>query len=212
MEELYNYAIHPYSLLYSILLLIALVYWVIAILGVVDLNIADVDVDLDLDIDIQGDVESGIEAQGGGFWIEVLGFFHFGKLPFMLIFTCFIFFQWAASILIHHLITEDLIITLLLCIPSMMLCLFLSKIVLQPLLPLFEKMMKEEKDVNYIGKQGVVKFPAYGSKLGQAEVKIEDKHLRIKITPAKNQELKRGDRIEILQTLDSKQGFIVKKI
>ena len=76
MNELIQLALHPFNIVYTMLLIIAVLYWLTVIIGVLDINALDINFDLDVDSDIDIDGEMNAGGGIGG----ILQFFNFDFL------------------------------------------------------------------------------------------------------------------------------------
>ena len=74
MSDLYNAAFSPVNLPYSILMIFISVYWMLVIIGLLDIDLFDLDLDTDADLDVDGDL-----GDVGGF--SVLSFLNIGEAP-----------------------------------------------------------------------------------------------------------------------------------
>ena len=98
MAELMTLALLPINLVFTLLLLMVILYWIIVILGVLDVDLFQVDLsdfDADGDLGVDGDVH-GVGASLSG---SVLHFFHVGEVPVMVLFSLFVLSLWAGSVL-----------------------------------------------------------------------------------------------------------------
>lgn len=129
MSETIRLAFTGFNLLPSGLLCLILFYWVIMILGMVDLDLFDFDVDTDLDVDVDVDVDVGIDVDAdvdvdvdvdadvdvdvdadtdmdmhaggsGGLFNSILLFLNLGHVPFMVIFSFLVFIVWIIAMLV----------------------------------------------------------------------------------------------------------------
>ena len=64
MKELWDLAIGPQVLPFTLLLLPVFLYWLLAALGTLDLDFLNVDLDADVDMDVDGDLD--VDAAGVG--------------------------------------------------------------------------------------------------------------------------------------------------
>ena len=62
MKEIIEAAFSPVNIIPTILLLFVLFYWIIVIVGVINMDFLDVDVDMDADIDLDVDVDADIDV------------------------------------------------------------------------------------------------------------------------------------------------------
>ncbi len=92
MVELMTLALSPINLVFTLLLLMVILYWIIVILGVLDVDLFQIDVsDFDADVDVNG---AGASLSG-----SVLHFFHVGEVPVMVLFSLLVLSLWAGSVL-----------------------------------------------------------------------------------------------------------------
>ena len=93
MMELVEHAFSGVNLLYTILLMMVLVYWLIVILGLIDLDAFDLDLD--------ADVDGGLDAHEGGFsW---LAYFNVGEAPIMFFVSIVTLVMWVVSMQVNTL-------------------------------------------------------------------------------------------------------------
>ena len=100
MQELFQVAVHPLNLVYTVLVALVVLYWLSVILGAIDISAFDFDLDTDLDVDVDADVDTDISVDG---WLATaLHFFHFDRLPFMLVMSLVILSAWSMTVLTNH--------------------------------------------------------------------------------------------------------------
>jgi hypothetical protein len=97
MSDLLHVAFMPVNLLFTVLLLLVLVYWIMVILGALDFDFLDIDFDTDADIDVDADVD--MDIQGGGILRSLLEFFYVGEIPVMVLVSVFALCAWVVSVL-----------------------------------------------------------------------------------------------------------------
>lgn len=219
MLELLHAAISSVNIIYTILLAVVLIYWTSIIIGVLDISAfdidvdVDVDVDLDVDIDVDADVDVDADSEvGSGAWFAgALHFFNFGKLPFMVIMSFVILFQWAMALLAnHHFGHGSIIFSLVTILPILFVSLLTTKVITTPLIPFFAKLNTAEEAVNYIGKIGTLILPPTRKKAGQAEVIENGNPLIISVKANEDEPLpNKGDEIIIISEAENKAYFII---
>ncbi len=222
MMELLQAAVSPVNIIYTILLAVILIYWTSIIIGVLDISAFDIDVDMDvdvdLDVDIDVDADVDVDADGdvgsGGWFAGALHFFNFGKLPFMVIMSFIVLFQWAMALLVnHHFGHGSVIFALVAALPILFVSLSMTKVITTPLIPVFAKLDTAEKPVNYIGKTGTLILPPTREKVGQAEVIEEGNPLIISVKASEEQVLpKKGDTIVVISQAENKAHFLIEKL
>lgn len=216
MNELIQIAFSPMNVAYTFLLILVVLYWLMIILGAMDFGAFDIDFDLDVDadIDVEVDVDADLGTSGIGGFAGVLQFFNFGKLPFMVIMSFVILFSWTGSILANYYIGKgSFLFVIALIIPNLLVGLFLAKFITKPLIPIFEKMEAGIDPVDYVGMLCKIILPATNTKMGQAEVLVDDNRLLINVKMEKENKdsLEKGAEALILRKQKNKPYYIIQK-
>ena len=216
MHELIQAAFAPNNIVYTTLLIVVLLYWMTVIIGALDISSFDIDFDMDADMDIDADIDADMDTDidgGSGSWLfEAVQFFNFGKVPFMIIMSFVILFQWAISMLLSHYMGDDSIwFALAMFLPMLFVSLVLTKIVTTPLVPVFKNMNEGEEQIDYIGETCKVLLTTQHDKMGQAEVIFNNNPLLINVkTDNENTTLKRNDEALIIDKTEN--YFIIQKL
>ena len=94
--EIPQLALQPANIFFTVFLFLMILYWIMVVLGALDLEFLDIDLDTDseLDIDADGDLEIT-----GGFFEGFLAFFYLGKIPVMIVFSVLAICMWVTSII-----------------------------------------------------------------------------------------------------------------
>lgn len=226
MYELYEAAFSGVNVVYTTLLLLTVVYWLIVILGIIDLDTFDLDLDLDLDVDadVGGfdadggvDVDGGIEGTAGGFsW---LAFFNVGEAPIMIFISIVALSMWIVSIQLNHWIEAygpswmndyQGWVAAGLVVPNFVFSLFVAKFLLLP-----AKRLRERKPqlTKLVGKVGNVTSLEITDQIGRVELPKHEGSLILNARTRGGEVLKKGDAAEILERVESRNGehFIVTK-
>ncbi len=222
MLELLNAAVAPESIVYTILLGLAILYWIFVIIGALDFSTFDfdLDADLDMDIDVDAEIDVDVDADGdvvtGGSWMAgFLHFFNFGKMPFMVIFTILITSCWAISIIANHYFGGgSILFALALFFPNLFVSLLLTKIISTPLLPLFKHFDSAEEPIEYVGLTCELTLPASNTEAGQAEVVVDGKYLLISVLAQEetNHNFFKGDKALICGKQNEKPIYLIKQL
>ncbi|GAB5553454.1 MAG: hypothetical protein Sapg2KO_30450 [Saprospiraceae bacterium] len=220
MQDLWLAAFEPVNLLYTILLGFVLLYWLSVLLGAIDLGAldfdidADLDVDLDVDVDIDADLDVDAETGGnlGGF-AGFLHFFNFGKMPFMIVMTFVVFPAWMMSIGLNEYFGNGRWwFALAMFIPIIFFSLIIGKILTMPLVPIFARMNKTAKPIDYIGLICKLRLPASASRFGQAEVMIDGSSLLIEVkTESDETPIKRGETARVIGKTEDKRYYLIRR-
>lgn len=179
------------TVFYSGLLLLVVLYWLSAVLGVVDIDSADVDADLDADADT--DVFAG--------WLSR---FKLDGIPLTITLSFIVLVSWVICFLAIHFIYPLLPETWIqimvgfwvLIIAPVIAALMVSPL-LQPLKPLFRKQLVTS-NTDLVGQYAMVRSGKVTATFGEAEFKDGGAGLIIKIRAAEPNQISRGDQVALL--------------
>ncbi len=189
MKELFEFSFSLINIIPTAFLLLITIYWIIVLIGMIDISTidididldadADIDIDIDADIDVDVDVDTDIDADtdvsvgGHGFGIQVLAFFNVGKLPLMILLSFVAIALWLITIYTNYYFNiSSTAIALLLLIPAIFLSLFIAKIITQPIAKLFSKVEEGTgKPEDFRGKTAVTRFSCNENSDGQIELR-----------------------------------------
>ena len=222
MQELLQVAVAPENIVFTILLVVVLMYWLTVLIGVLDFGSfdldfdfdADVDVDVDMDVDV--DTDTHVDSGHGPGWIAgALHFFNFGRLPFMVMMTFLILMMWSISILTNYYWGQgSLAFAAAMFFPNLFVSLLVSKVISSPLVPIFKKLDGAVDPVDYVGLTCKMILPASSTQVGQAEVMLEDDSpllISVKVEENANPILK-GENAVILRSSDDERYYIVRHL
>ncbi len=217
MKELFDLSFTPENLLPTILLTFVAVYWLVFLVGLLDLSFLDfsldkdldldLDVDIDMDADLDGDLDADKDVSKGasassyspGFGTRILLFLNLGDVPIMAFMTFFSLFFWGGAILSHYYWSKDsLLLSILATLGSAIVAAFLTKAITQPFRKFFRALNADEKPINLTGQIGRVEIGTSGDRLGQADVFVQERHLLINIKSEGGGRMDRGIQCLIL--------------
>lgn len=206
MQELLQAALHPYNILYTGLLGIVLIYWLTVIVGAMEMDAIDMNWDADAD--------AGHIDTDHGWFVGALHFFHFDRLPFMVVMSLVVVAGWALSILTNHYWgAYTSTFALVMAGPILLAALIIAKVISYPLLPLFAATNTAVADVEYIGRVCRVKLPPEGDKFGQAGVAHSGDELLIHIKAARDgTALHVGQQARIVSLTDDQRYWLVEPL
>jgi len=216
MTELFQAAFSAENIIYTVLLVLVIIYWLSVILGALDMNVFDfdIDVDADLDVDLDADVDGGVETNG---WLAgALRFFNFGKLPTMVILSFAILFAWMINLLVNHYFGGgSLVFALMLMIPNLFIGLVLTIAITTPLVPVFQQLNTPEEEIDFAGMKCKLTITADKNKKGQAEVIHKNRSLLVYVKVDKDEEgiekIKKGEDAIILRPSKDASYFFIRK-
>ena len=180
MFELLEAAVAPPNLLYTILLALMLLYWVLVLIGGISSETFEffgmevgTDADSDVDVDASADIDDpGLEAGHGSPLGSVLHFFYIGDIPLMIILSILILSMWTMSMVVNHLLGNVAgWVALLLFPPLLVAGLAATRTVLMPFVPYLKKVLAQKGDrIELVGKRCVIRSLEATATHGQAEV------------------------------------------
>ncbi|MCB9233483.1 MAG: DUF1449 family protein [Bacteroidia bacterium] len=194
-----------YNIIPTILLGVVLLYWLVFLIGLADLDFLHIDfdshaeVDLHADVDAHADVDSDAGHSSGGLH-GVLSIFGLGKVPLMIWFSFFALLFWGSSLAINHFTQElGVLIHMLLLIPLFLVIAFVTRFVTAPFAKLFKSLDAVAKPLDLVGKIGMVTIGSSSTRMGQVEVRIDGDVIRVNAKVHGSHQMKRGDEAVIFE-------------
>ena len=173
MSELLDVAFMPVNLVFTVLLGLVLVYWIMVILGAMDFDFLDIDFDTDTDVDMDADTD--MDIQGGGVLRGFLEFFYVGEIPVMVLVSVFALCIWVISVLGNYYLnpTGSVILSLPILAGNLIVSCFLVKIMAVPLRKLFKSFDTDPNaTLNVMGRIcRIVTTEVTNARMGQGEIK-----------------------------------------
>jgi hypothetical protein len=191
----------------SVLLLCVCVYWVLMIVGAVDLDFLDIDVDLDLDIDVDAD-PSILE-----FGFVPLKFLNIGSVPTMVWGSIFALVCWMVSRLWNSPLphpsfewtSDSLAIMRDFGVAAM-----LTKMITQPMRGRFDP-VEPNKAEDLIGQTCIVTTSEVTETFGEAEFATEGAPLRLNVRNGKG-DISKGDTVLITYFRNETNEYLVERM
>ena len=168
-------AFMPVNVVLTVLLILVVLYWLMVIIGALDIDLFDFDIDVDADADVDFDADADVDADfaGGGFLRGLLEFFYIGEVPVMILFSILILCMWMISMAANQFLNPagSMLIALPIFAGNVFVSVFITKVVFMP----FENLIKSfNEDANatrvVIGRICVVTTTQVSDKMGQAEM------------------------------------------
>lgn len=206
MLELLEFSITGVNVIPTVLLIFVIVYWLIVILGVIDID--TVDIDLDVDVDVDADID--VEVELGGL-ASVLSFFNIGHMPLMIFITFFSLPLWVASILINDFLgIQSFLPGLITFIPIFIGSLFMAKFLTIPIAKFYRKIRQDTEAVKYIvGQICVAKLPISDRSLSQAEIKVNGTSVLINAKTRNGLSIAKGEQALVIEHNEGKKYYYV---
>jgi len=174
MSELLDVALMPANLVFTVLLGLVLLYWIMVILGALDFDFLDIDFDTDGDVDVDMDADADMDIQGGGVLRSVLEFFYVGEIPVMVLVSVFALCLWVISVLANYYINPkgSLLLSLPILAGNLIVSCMLVKIMAVPLRKLFKSLEADPNATrNVMGRIcKIVTTEVTNGRIGQGEI------------------------------------------
>lgn len=202
MDRFYEIVSSFPTVLFSVFLILSIFYWLLAVLGLVDIDILDMDVgDIDADLPTSGNHDlTNLNVMSG--LLLKLGL---NGVPITIVITLIALIGWVISFLavyfIYPLIPLSLIQFLLgigILIGTLYIAAMCTAVLIKPLRPIFLA-SNQEVQVTILGQTAIVRTGEVTNDFGEATIEDGGAGLIIKVRPYKNEVFHRGDRVVLLE-------------
>lgn len=211
IEELFTEALRWYNLPWTLMLVLMMLYWLIASVGVVDLDFLDIELDLDADADADLAANSG-----GGIFAGIVEFTHLGSLPLMVVLSGLVLCAWSFALIANFYLNSGnagligFTISLAMTLPGIV----VSSLVLWPVASLYKRLESEtDGNLTMVGRTCKVRSDRVDERFGQGEVITPEGPLIVNIRPASESvPLSAGDTALIISEDPEKMLYTVMNI
>jgi hypothetical protein len=200
MKELLDLSLMGFNLPSTLLLMFITLYWLSVVIGMLDLDFLDIEIDLDSDVNLT-------------FAESLLSFANIGRIPVMIILSVVALFLWCGSILFNAVLNpfnSSLLgvgILILMFIGSVL----LTKIITLPLVNIFDKLNKEAKIIDFVGRVCTINLSVKNDNMGQGEIEINSNSILVNIKSWKQENILKGEKAIIIEKDDSGDFYHVEK-
>ncbi len=204
MEDLLKAIVWGGNIVPTALLIFILTYWLIVLIGFIDIDSFDIDIDLDVETDVNG--------AGSVAWLNhVLYFFNLGQVPLMLFLSFVAIPMWFLAIIAtEYLVFNSVFLSYLLLIPNFIISLFIAKVFTQPFVKLFTALENHVDDnTEVIGKICTVILNTTDEKMGQARVEGSGSVVLLNIKTRKGTVLNKGETGLVIDYVKEKSYYII---
>ncbi len=190
----------------TLLLGVMVVYWIFAILGMIDIDVLDFDVDMDTDVDLEGltglaGLMVTLGLTGVPFTIVLTLLLLFGWI--ICYFCVHFFFFWGAGNWLTYVAGIAVLpLSLAISIP------FTAQII-KPLKPLFKKLYTPPPQKVLIGQTCIVRSSRVDEKFGEATAVLNGASLILRIRADVNKGLKNGDKVVMIEYRSDENSYWV---
>lgn len=218
MLELFQESLLPVNLPFTILLGAVAAYWVIGLIGLVDLDGGGEAGGLDgVDLPDGGETRGGDdgETSGSGAMQTLLKIVGASDAPLIFVISLFSIFLWACNVLANHYGNPgyDAGRATVLLLPVVAGAFVLTRILVVPLRPLMKVIRTSEKTVTILGASGTVRSARLDTQFGEIEVETAEKNLILRARlSAHGEPLVKGDSVLVVSKDEEADVYIVRAL
>jgi len=211
MEQLFTVASQFPTAIYTVLLAIVVIYWLVGMLGLVDLDFSG-DIDVDVDVDIDADVDADISVGGlTGLFLT----FGLTGVPFTLIISIVILVCWLISFYLQFYLLTWLPEGWLYYIAGsvveagvFLISLPVTAILIRPLKGFF-KSVEAVTNRHLVGKDATVTTTTISDTFGQVKVFNEGAEILLDVRCEPQHNLTMGDKVLLIEYIQATNTYIV---
>jgi len=210
-QEFLTTAFSPVNTVLSVLLVLAVIYWLFTIVTGLD-----IDIGLDTDLDMYTSAPDGHVhiPDDPSAWIQFLKFLNLDIVPITYFLTISLFLTWLGSIYLEVFASFEIWISALLIVPMFLISMLLTKVVLKPLNPFFREINhKGEISHDFLGRQGRMKSTIHGNKIGILEVFIGSDPMTLMVKSKDGEMIEHGTTVYVVdEAVGRKYYYVAKEI
>ena len=196
------------TVIYTVLLIICVIYWVVAVLGLVDLDVLDVDLDGDIDAADSASVQEGIAGL-----LHKLGL---NGVPLTIILTIVSMIGWLLCYYVTYFGAKFLpdlslirfVVGLVTLIVVTYITILITAQVIKPLRNMFHKLDYDETK-HILGQVVVVRSSIVDQAHGEAELNDGGAGILLNIRATGNDSFKKGDEVVVVEYIETKNLYRV---
>jgi len=206
-QEFLHISFSPVNTVLSVLLILAVIYWLFTILTGLDIDIG-IDADFDTDVDAP---DGHIHVTGSSSdFIHFLKFLNLDIVPISYFLTIALFFTWLGSFYVEVYFSPELWIAIVMVFPMFLMGILFTKLLLKPLNPFFREINhKGEKPHDFLGREGRMKSTIHGHKTGILEVFIGSDPMTLMVKSKDGEKIEHGTKVIIVDEDPQRKFYYV---
>jgi hypothetical protein len=189
-------SLRPVNLPLTMLVGAIVLYWILVLFGLLDLDLFDGDgIGLDIGGDDGGGFGDGDGDDGGGIFRPITQFLAMGEVPTTVVLSIMIVAMWFGSIILNHYFNEGFFWkAALLMVPNIVGAVVATHIITLPMRKLVKKFNKGEAETkSFVGQECTILSLEANASHGQAQVATSGAPLVINVRTSENELLRKGD-------------------
>ncbi|KUJ54837.1 hypothetical protein [Chryseobacterium aquaticum] len=206
-QEFLHISFSPVNTVLSVLLILAVTYWLFTIITGLDIDIG-IDADFDADVDAS-DGQIHVTDSSSDF-IQFLKFLNLDIVPISYFLTIALFFTWLGSFYVEVYFSPELWIAVITVFPMFLLGILFTKLLLKPLNPFFREINhKGEKPHDFLGREGRMKSTIHADKTGILEVFIGSDPMTLMVKSKDGEKIEHGTKVIIVDEDPQRKFYYV---
>lgn len=213
MKEIWDLAISPGVLPFTLLLIPVALYWALAGFGMVDMNLFDADIDVDVDASTNG-IDGGDASDGPGVIKgAVLGGLHLlnaRDVPLMMVLSLLFVLNWGCAMIVNMILGTggEGSLALVAGLGGFVAAIFFTRLMTAPLKPFFRSLKGDDEHHRpVVGRSGIVRSGEITDRSGQVEIEENGEVLLLNARLGEGDfPLERGTEV-IVYNYDSESGI-----
>jgi len=196
------------TVIFSFLLIIAVLYWAVAALGLVDLDIIDFDMDGDVDLNDSAEMQAGM----AGLLLK-LGL---NGVPFTIVLTIFALIGWMLSYfvclfglkLVPDVLVFELVFKLVVFFGVSIVSVFATAIVIRPVRSFFKNMEVDETK-HIVGQTVIIRSSVANKSMGEALLNDGGAGLLLNVRTTGNDVFNKNDEVVVIEHIKAQNIYRV---
>ncbi len=209
MDPFYQICSSFPTVVFTVLLVFCVLYWALAVLGMIDIDVLDLDLPDDIDINDFDDM-SNLNVMSG--LLLKLGL---NGVPITIVLTSIALLGWILSFVVVYFLFPYIpgaLLQFIAGIPIFIGTVYLSAIItaaiIKPLRPVFLA-TNQEVQKTIVGQTAVVRTGRVDKNFGEATVEDGGAGLLVKVRPYKGETFNRGERVVLLEYIEEENLYKV---
>ncbi len=190
MMELITFAFSPINIVFTVLVILTMLYWLSVILGVFDVEM------LDFDLPDEALDAGDMDVDSGGMLRPVLQFFYIGEVPVMLLLSIIFLSMWIISMLGNYYLNpaSSFLIATPIYAGGFAASVFISRILGKPLKKMYALFNTDSNAPRQVvGRICTVVTTSVGKNMGQAEVSTKGAPILLNVVSDSDHIFRKGD-------------------
>lgn len=212
MDPFYEICSSFPTVIFTVLLVFCILYWVLAVLGLVDIDILNFDVP---EATVEPSVEVAESLTNLNVMSGLLLRLGLSGVPLTIVISIMSLTGWVLSFLVSYFflpLVPGSILTFLVSIPVFFAVLYVSAkftaLLIKPMKPLF-KAASQDVQKQVLGQVALVRTGRVDQKFGEATLEDGGAGLIVKVRSYHDEEFERGDRVVLLEYIDAENHYRV---